>query len=63
MSLWQPIETAPKRGYIFGAYQYGVDRWAAHCMWWDDSVEEWTDVYSDRYIKPTHWAPLPESKM
>lgn len=59
MNEWQPIETAPKSGYIIGAWKEG--KWHAREMWWDDSVEEWTDTMSDRYLKPTHWAPTPET--
>ncbi len=57
MGEWQPIETAPKKGYCIGAWLDG--KWVAKHMWWDDSVEEWTDASSDRYLKPTHWMPLP----
>lgn len=57
--MWQPIETAPKSGYIIGAWKEG--KWHAREIWWDDSVEEWVDTISDRYLKPTHWAPTPGS--
>lgn len=57
--MWQPIETAPKNGYLIGAWKDG--KWQAREMWWDDSVNEWTDTTSDRYLKPTHWAPTPDN--
>lgn len=61
---WRDIESAPKaRGEdgqlgICVATPYG-SRWAFNHAWWDDAVEEWTDISSDRYLKPTLWAPLP----
>jgi hypothetical protein len=65
MSEWQPIETAPKHRDatdqlgICAATAWG-SRWAFNHAWWDDAVEEWTDISSDRYLKPTHWMPLPD---
>ena len=62
---WQPIETAPKSRGADGqlglcvGYPYGT-RWAFHHAWWDDEQEEWTDIFSDKFIKPTQWAPLPD---
>lgn len=57
---WLPIETAPKSGgYVIGAWKDG--KWCAREMWWDASVDEWVDTQSDRYLKPTHWAPTPDS--
>lgn len=58
--LWLPIATAPKQGYLIGAWKEG--KWHAREMWWDDTVEEWTDTMSDRYLKPTHWTPTPENR-
>ena len=56
---WRPIEKAPKGPEnIFGIEPWG-SRWIGAQLWWDDMVEEWTDVHSDRYRKPTHWMPLP----
>ena len=60
MSVWRPIETAPKyEGLLIGAWKTG--KWCVCEMWWDDQVDEWTDTFSDRYVYPTHWAPLPEN--
>jgi hypothetical protein len=62
---WQPIETAPKQQGADGqlgicvATAYG-SRWSFNHAWWDDAVEEWTDIHSDRYLNPTHWTPLPK---
>jgi hypothetical protein len=61
---WEPIETAPKNTGADGqlgicaATPYG-SRWSFNHAWWDDAVEEWTDIVSDRYLSPTHWMPLP----
>lgn len=54
---WQPIETAPKRGYIIGAWKDG--KWHAREMWWDDMHDEWTDTMGDHFLKPTHWIEWP----
>jgi hypothetical protein len=59
MSDWQPIETAPKSGYIIGAWKDG--KWQAAQLWWDDMVEEWVHATGDHYVKPTHWMPLPDA--
>ena len=56
--MWHPIETAPKRGYIVVATSWG-SRWSFNMVWWNDQVEEWEDVSSDRYIRPHAWASLP----
>lgn len=55
--MWQPIETAPKTGYICVAWKNG--KWRFSEAWWDELYEEWTCTSSDRYLKPT-WAPLPD---
>lgn len=53
---WQPIETAPEAGYIFGAWRDG-GRWrVVQCF---EQYDEWVDVFSDCVVTPTHWAPLP----
>lgn len=57
MSEWQPIETAPKKGYIIGAWKDG--KWCAAELWWDDQVGEWCHSTGDYYCHPTHWMPLP----
>lgn len=56
--MWQPIETAPKSGYIVVATSWG-SRWSFNQVWWNDQVDEWEDVHSDRYIRPHAWAALP----
>lgn len=56
---WQPIETAPKSGYIVVGTQYAKGKWLVNYVFWDDLVEEWTDASSDRYIRPQVWAPQP----
>ena len=56
-SAWQLIASAPKSGYIIGAWKDG--KWHCREMWWDDSVEEWTDTMSDRYLRPIWWTSLP----
>lgn len=61
---WQPIESAPKTRAVDGqlglcvATPYG-SRWAFTHAWWDDEQEEWTDIVSDRFVKPLYWIPLP----
>lgn len=65
MAEWQPIETAPiERGQdgqlgVCVAERWGT-RWAFHHAWWDDQMEAWTDISSDKILEPTHWMPLPE---
>lgn len=61
---WQPIETAPKVRDETG--QLGIcvatpdgSRWVFNHAWWDDAVEEWTDIRTDRYLAPTLWTALP----
>jgi len=56
-SPWLSIESAPKSGYIIGAWKDG--KWQAAEMWFDDSVDEWTHTTSDRYMNPTYWVPVP----
>lgn len=58
-SGWQSIESAPKIGYIIGAWLDG--KWCCRQLWWDSAVDEWTDASSDRYCKPTRWVPSPPS--
>lgn len=60
MSEWHPIETAPKDGSRFLAYER---RDVSHypCWWCNDfSIwEGWQDDW-DSEPEPTHWMPLPE---
>lgn len=53
MSEWQPIETAPKDGTWFLAYEADVPMYTAH---WDE--DGWYDL--EWKCRPTHWMPLPE---
>ncbi len=61
---WMPIESAPKHQPhteqlgICVATQHG-SRWQFNHVWWDDEQEEWTDIVSDRFVKPLYWRPLP----
>jgi hypothetical protein len=58
-SPWHPIKTAPKSGYIIGAWKYG-SRWVAAQVF--DEHDEWVDVHTDRIRTPTHWIKLPEDE-
>jgi hypothetical protein len=55
MSEWQPIETAPKDGTEFLAFQPG---WELDFAWWDQARGMWMDRHGDQTV-PTHWIPLP----
>ena len=69
---WQPIETAPKDGTrvllwiewsdvpVVGEFSHG--RWQADTEHYSVSCGAGCyggSVSSDRYMKPTHWRPLP----
>jgi hypothetical protein len=54
---WRDIESAPKSGYIIGAWQDGR-RWRFAQVF--NECGEWVDVFSDHIHQPTHWQPLPE---
>lgn len=69
---WQPIETAPKDGTrvllwiewsdvpVIGEFSHG--RWRADTEHYSVSCGAGCyggSVSSDRYMKPTHWRPLP----
>ena len=65
MTNWQPIETAPKDGYIlvFGPDQMDIAAWEPH---WPNGGA-WLRMQTAEYdndgalVKtPTHWQPLPE---
>lgn len=58
MADWQPIETAPRSGYIVGAWRDG-DRWRFAQVF--DEWGEWVNVHSDRIERPTHWTVLPDA--
>ena len=53
VAMWQPIETAPVNSLIL-AFCPGVGQVVAE-MWCGD----WTDIFGDHYLSPTHWMPLP----
>jgi hypothetical protein len=57
---WQPIETAPRDGSHFWAYQKRHEYSMFEC-WWAENHEGgfWMD-YIDSEPEPTHYAPLPE---
>ncbi len=63
---WQPIETAPKEGTTFLAYEFvapfennnGGD-YIHMCYWWDGdnlNSSRWTGSFAN---PPSHWMPLP----
>jgi hypothetical protein len=54
---WQPIETAPKGGWILGFGDGPSTLLCAYLMEWDG--EGWAEIYSDALMAPTHWMPLP----
>ena len=57
---WMEIESDPPvPGQRIVAATPDGSRWHFCEAWFDDSVDEWTDVRADRYIQPTHWRPLP----
>lgn len=56
MNEWQPIETAPKGGYIVVAVPWG-SKWSFHQV--HNEYDDWIDVSSDKIVSPTHWMPLP----
>lgn len=61
MSEWQPIETAPKDGTAFLAYEGGKSHPHYECWWqhndWTDE-QYWQDE-ADSEPEPTHWMSLP----
>ena len=61
---WQPIETAPKNGDMFIAYQNGS---VYECRWVEYPPDldhrgsaGFLDMTNDGIEYPTHWMPLPE---
>lgn len=57
---WQPIDTAPKDGAKFWAYEKREDFCFYECWWQEDSPhwEGW-QCHWDSEADPTHWMPLP----
>ena len=58
---WLPIETAPKDGSRFWAYENRTDYKHYECWWQYDFAEweGWQDDW-DSEPEPTHWMPFPE---
>ena len=61
---WQPIDTAPKDGAMFIAYQNGS---VYECRWVEyppdldhQGSAGFLDMTNDGIEYPTHWMPLPE---
>ena len=61
---WQPLETAPKNGDMFIAYQNGS---VYECRWVEYPPDldhrgsaGFLDMTNDGIEYPTHWMPLPE---
>lgn len=57
---WQPIETAPKDGSDFLAYEKG---YGINTTWWDSKHDGGSGGFRNPHHgwRPTHWMPLPES--
>ncbi len=58
--VWQPIETAPRDGSRFLAFQRGDGDQRFEC-WWQDDFGIWSGWMDDwdGEPEPTHWMPLP----
>jgi len=61
MTEWQPIETAPRDGTRFWAFQASKEAEQYICWWKEDFAhwEGWQTVWDDE-PEPTHWMPLPD---
>lgn len=59
MTEWQDIETAPKDGTRFLAFEKSRESQRYECWWENDfgNWEGWTDDW-DSEPEPTHWMPL-----
>ena len=59
---WQLIETAPKDGIRFLAYEYSPTEYCCYECWWQDDFAEWEGWQNDwdSEPNPTHWMPLPK---
>lgn len=53
---WQPIETAPKDGADFLAY----DGFEAIIAYWNSYLRDYRDPHDGKIVGLTHWMPLPE---
>ena len=65
MSVWQPIETAPKDGTPILIYEppyFDATPHATYVCSWDTYKEAWVEHSGECYAQyePTHWMPLPE---
>jgi hypothetical protein len=58
---WQPIETAPRDGKPFLAWE-NEDRGPFKCWWHENwlSDEAYWDDHACTEPQPTHWQPLPQ---
>lgn len=56
---WQPIETAPKDGTIFWAYQDLGRSCECSYNFKGDETDRWHNLCANRWCSPTHWMPLP----
>jgi len=62
MSMWKPIETAPKDGTACLIYTEMGEMYLAYWDVWP-MVSGWVIGYDqtpDNRIRPTHWMPLPK---
>ena len=57
---WQPIETAPKDGTHFLAYEECGDMYRA-AYGAHDTLEAFCGQYVTETPEPTHWMPLPDA--
>lgn len=58
MTIWRPIETAPKDGKkILVAYTY-LDHQYVDTAWWDKVYRRWFHDFA--FGTKTHWTPMPE---
>ena len=69
---WQPIETAPRDGFILlygsmipdsGSDELRIESPLAFAGYWDDLDDAWCSIASSwrgPFYEPTHWTPLPE---
>lgn len=55
--MWQPIETAPKAGYIVVGTQIAVGKWIFNYVFCEN--DEWVDVSSNHIVRPDVWCPEP----
>lgn len=58
---WQSIDTAPKDGSRFLAYEKTSNYSISECWWESDFGGQWQGWTNDwdNEPNPTHWAPMP----